>query len=155
VKSRYLDVDDDRLHRELVRDQIGLMVNDVIAETRRRLREVDPVDVEEVRDAGRPLAGFSAEVLAEEAQLKSFLYARMYRSPEVVAVAGRAQALLSGLFAAYRKDPGLLPGEWRRDWISDTEMLRTIGDFVAGMTDRYAITQYELHVGPAELPEGF
>jgi len=155
VESRYPDVPRERLHRELVRDQIGLMVNDVIDETKRRVGMAGPNSVDDIRHADGPLAGFSSGVAEEEAQLKSFLYAHMYRSPEVTAVARRAQVLLEGLFAAYRNDPGLLPSEWQANWTSDTHLIRTIGDFVAGMTDRYAITQYEQHVGPAELPEGF
>jgi len=89
----------------------------------------------------------------DERRLKAFLYERMYRSPPVRAVAEESRKVAGGLFAAYRAEPRLLPQEWQRDWDHPVAMLRTIGDFVAGMTDRYAITQYRQHVGPVELPE--
>jgi dGTPase len=155
VTGRFPDIEPARLEPELVRDQIGAMVNDVIAETRRRLGVARVETIEDVRAAGRALAGFSGEVAAEEQQLKAFLYARMYDAPQVRAVADEAKPLIAGLFEAYRADPSRLPAEWRRDWDHEVTMLRTIGDFIAGMTDRYAIAQYRLHVGEARLPEGF
>jgi dGTPase len=135
VRARYPDVAEARLVPELVREMIGVMVADVLAETQRRIEGVG--SVEAVRDAGRPLAGFSAELEAEERVLKRFLYARMYDAPAVKAVRSEAQAMLAELFRAYRGDPELLPAEW---WPRGGEdPLRTIGDFVAGMTDRFAV----------------
>jgi dGTPase len=131
------------------------MVNDVIDETRHRIADGGIATAEEVRSAGRALAGFSAAMAAEEEQLKAFLYARMYDAPPVRAVAEQARHVVAGLFEAYRDDPARLPAEWRRDWDHEIAMLRTIGDFIAGMTDRYAIAQYRQHVGEVELPEGF
>ena len=66
-----------------------------------------------------------------------------------------AQQMLAGLFAAYRDDPALLPDNWRPNATDEVATLRAIGDFLAGMTDRYAIKRYEELVGPADLPEGF
>jgi dGTPase len=154
VRARYPDLDEARLLPELVRDQIGLMVNDVLTETRARVTAAGVASVDEVRAAGRALAGFSAEMAREEGQLKAFLYARMYEAPPVRAVAVRAGELLSGLFGAYRQDSARLPPEWRPA-AGPGDTLRRIGDFIAGMTDRYAIRQYRELVGPAELPEGF
>jgi dGTPase len=135
VTARYPDIAEARLVPELVRELIGLMVADVLAETKRRAHGID--SVEAVRAAGRALAGFSDALAAEERALKAFLYARMYDAPEVKAVRAEAQALLARLFAAYRADPALLPAEWRpRD---EGDLLRAIGDFVAGMTDRFAV----------------
>ncbi|HEY5721381.1 MAG TPA: deoxyguanosinetriphosphate triphosphohydrolase [Allosphingosinicella sp.] len=155
VRARYPDIPSARLVPELVRDQIGLMVNDVIAETGRRLAEAGVETTEEVRQAGRQLAGFAAPLAAREKELKTFLYARMYEAPRVRAMAGRAGAMLGELFAAYREDPNRLPPEWRLDDRDETRLIRRIGDFIAGMTDRYAIGQYRQHVGPVDLPEGF
>jgi len=153
VRKRYPDVEPDRLVAELVRDQIGCMVNDVIEETRRRVASAGVETVDDIRAAGRQLAGFSPTMAEDERRLKAFLYERMYRSPPVRAVAEESRKVAGGLFAAYRAEPRLLPQEWQRDWDHPVAMLRTIGDFVAGMTDRYAITQYRQHVGPVELPE--
>ena len=136
VTARYPDVEEARLVPELVREMIGVMVADVLAETRARTAGFG--SVEAVRAAGRPLAGFSEELAAEERALKRFLYARMYDAPVVKAVRSEAQALLARLFDAYRAEPSLLPADWRPSG-SGADLLRSIGDFVAGMTDRFAV----------------
>jgi dGTPase len=155
VRNRFPDVEEARLVPELVRDQIGLMVNDVLEETARRVAEARVTAVEDVRHAGRALAGFSEALAMEEWTLKQFLHARMYSAPPVLAVRDEAQRVLAGLFAAYRDDPRLLPAGWLGDGSGETATLRSIGDFIAGMTDRYAIARHRELVGPVELPEGF
>ena len=155
VRRLYSDVDEARLHPELIRDQIGRMVNDVLGETQRRVAECGARSADDVRAAGRPLAGFSSEMAEHERQLKTFLYARMYRSPPILAIQNEAKKVLAGLFAAYRADPSLLPPEWRLADADEVTLLRRIGDFVAGMTDRYAIARHKELVGPVELPEAF
>ena len=155
VRARYPEVEPGRLAAELVRDQIGAMVNDVLAETRRRIAEKGVASVEDVRAAGRPLAGFSDAMAAQERQLKAFLHERMYEAAPVKAVRAEAQRVLAGLFAAYEGDPDLLPPEWRPASGERIAVLRAVGDFVAGMTDRYAVRSFEALVGPARLPEGF
>lgn len=156
VKARYPHVrDEGRLSSELVRDQIGLMVNDLLDETRRRLTASGVQSSEDVRAAGAPLAAFSEEMGRRERQLKKFLYARMYDAPPVREVRRKAQEVLAGLFDAYAANPGLMGAEWRVEEDDNILKLRGVGDFVAGMTDRYAISQYRQHVGPVELPEGF
>ncbi len=155
VRARYPDLDEARLLPELIRDQIGLMVSDVLEETRRRLAAAGVESSEDVRHAGKSLAGFSREMAAEERELKAFLYARMYRSEPIRAIQAGAKKLLAGLFEAYARNPELLPEDWQDHGGDRTAMLRRIGDFIAGMTDRYAITQHRQHVGPVTLPEGF
>ncbi|MET1111463.1 MAG: deoxyguanosinetriphosphate triphosphohydrolase [Allosphingosinicella sp.] len=155
VRARFPDVEEARLAPELIRDQIGLMVGDVLAETGRRVAEAGVETVGDVRSAGRALAGFSPALAKEEAVLKRFLYARMYNAPPVMAVRDQAQAVVARLFAAYRDDPGRLPSEWLPAATDETALLRAIGDFIAGMTDRYAVRQHRELVGPVELPEGF
>jgi dGTPase len=155
VRTRYPDVEEGRLVPELVRDQIGLMVGDVLAETAARVAEAGVETQDEVRDAGRALAGFSAPLAAAERALKRFLHARMYNAPPVTAVRDEAQRVLAGLFAAYRDDPGRLPPGWLGGDAGERATLRAIGDFIAGMTDRYAIARHRELVGPVELPEGF
>jgi dGTPase len=155
VVRRYPDVAEARLVPEMVRDQIGLMVNDVLAETVARVAAAGARSAEDVRAAGRALAGFSAALAEDEGALKSFLYARMYNAPAVVVVRAEAQRVLAGLADAYAADPGLLPAEWRPGDGGRTATLRAVGDFIAGMTDRYAIRRYRELVGPVELPEAF
>ncbi|HEX8623670.1 MAG TPA: deoxyguanosinetriphosphate triphosphohydrolase [Allosphingosinicella sp.] len=155
VRARFPDVEEARLVPELVRDQIGLMVGDVLEETGRRLEGAGVESIDDVRGAGRPLAGFSAAMADEEAVLKRFLHARMYNAPPVTAVRDQAQRVVANLFAAYRDDPGRLPSEWLPAGSDEVSILRAIGDFIAGMTDRYAVRQHRELVGPVELPEGF
>jgi dGTPase len=153
VRARHPGMKEARLVPELVRDLIGRMVNDVLGETRRRIALSGVDSVEAVRAAGRPLAGFSDEMAADERALKSFLHARMYEAPSVKAVRAEAQRMLAALFEAYRADPHRLPPEWRP--ADAAGAARAIGDFIAGMTDRYAIRQYRDLIGPVALPEGF
>jgi dGTPase len=155
VRDRFPGVGEERLIPELIRDLIGLMVNDVLEETKHRAAEAGVGSADDVRRAGRSLAGFSAALQEQERALKAFLHACMYDAAPVQAVRGRAQQVLAGLFAAYRDDPRRLPEPWRPATADPTATLRAIGDFIAGMTDRYAIRRYEELVGPAELPEGF
>ena len=155
VRGRYPDVDEARLPPELIRDQIGRMVNDVLEETRRRVAASGVESPDDVRSAGRALAGFSAEMAEHERQLKTFLYARMYRSAPILAIQEEAKKVLANLFAAYRDDPTMLPPEWQLQEADEMTLLRRIGDFVAGMTDRYATARHKELVGPVELPEAF
>ena len=155
VRNRYPEIEQERLLSELVRDQIGVMVNDVLDETRRRVEASGARSPADVRAAGQALAGFSTRMAAEERQLKRFLYARMYEAPRLLAIRTEAQKVVAGLFEAYRADPSLLPPEWRSASADPASTARAIGDFIAGMTDRYAIARYEELVGPLELPEGF
>jgi dGTPase len=149
VRARYPEVDDARLIPELVRDLIGRMVNDVLVETEARSTGVGSID--EVRGAGCQLAGFSPEMAAGERALKRFLYARMYDAEEVKAVRVEAQAILTKLFAAYREDPARLPGPWRPASGDPVTVARRVSDFIAGMTDRYAVRRYEDMFGPSAL----
>jgi dGTPase len=157
VRTRHPDcARPDRLRRELVRDQIGAMVNDVIDETRRRIAEAGIETVADVRGAGRQLAGFSSAMMVEERALKRFMYATLYHSPPQLAVAEAARGLLSRLFATYAAEPALLPDEWRAALPAhEPARTRHIADFIAGMTDRYAIARHRDVVGPVEMPEGF
>jgi dGTPase len=155
VVKRHPSVAADRLIGELVRDQIGMMVNDVLDESRRRIRDSGVASIEDVHAAGGPLIAFSASMTEGERSIKSFLYEHMYRAPGVRDVAERAKSLLAHLFDAYRSAPELLPTEWQEEWPDEVAKLRTIGDFVAGMTDRYAIAQYRHHIGEVTLPEAF
>jgi dGTPase len=131
---------------------IGTMVGDVLAETGRRVREAGVETIEEVRAAGRQLAGFSQALGEQERELKRFLYARLYGLPELKPIRDGAQRVVADLAAAYRADPSLLPLDWRRD--DEVQQLRTLGDFIAGMTDRFAIARHEEIVGPVNLPAG-
>ena len=151
IERRHPGLPDDKKQRALVRDMIGHMVGDVLAETERRAADAGIETVDDVRAAGRPLAGFSESLGADERELKQFLYARLYGLPELQPVREEAERVVAGLAAAYRANPGLLPPNWRRGR-EPVEQLRTIGDFIAGMTDRFAIARHEELIGPVNLP---
>lgn len=156
VRARFPDGDPKRLMRELVRAQIGVMVNDLIAETRRSVAAAGVETVADVRAAGVTLARFSDEMREAERTLKRFMYANLYHHPRQLEAAETAQGIVAGLFDAYSADPALMPEGWG-DCLPDEEpgCSRHIADFIAGMTDRYAITRYREAVGPIDLPEGF
>jgi dGTPase len=154
IDQRHSGLSDEKKLRALVRDQIGSMVGDLIAETRRRVADARVETCAEVRATGQPLAGFSASLADEERTLKCFLYERLYNAPELIPIRVEAQRVVSSLFAAYRDDPSLLPDNWRSEG-DETQRLRTIGDFIAGMTDRFAVARHEELVGPVYLPDRF
>jgi dGTPase len=156
AQERYPDISERRLLSELVRSQIGLMVNDLIAETRRRVRESGVQTVDDVRAAGQALVGFSHAMRAEERELKRFMYRELYHHQRQLEAAQAASTIVSGLFAAYAVDPQTLPEGWRETLPEDEpDRSRHIADFIAGMTDRYAIARYRELVGSIDLPEGF
>jgi dGTPase len=141
VRARFPDVPRERLVRELVRDQIGLMVNDLIVTTRRNIAEAGLADapVEAVRAAGRVLACFSDEMQAAERALKRFMYANLYHHPDQLAAAERAQIIVNDLFAAYQADPALMGPAWDATChAGEPARSRHIADYIAGMTDRFA-----------------
>ena len=150
IAERHPGITLDKQQRALVRDMIGTMVGDVLEETPRRVAEAGVQTADEVRAAGRSLSGFSDSLAVEERELKRFLYERLYDSPQLQGVRGEAERIVSNLAAAYREEPSLLPQSWQRSSVA-VERLRTIGDFIAGMTDRYAIARHEELVGPVNL----
>ncbi len=156
ARARFPDVAPQRLAGELVRSQIGYMVNDLIEETRARIAASGVGSAADVRAAGHALVAFSGALREEERDLKRFMYANLYHHPHQLAAADAAHGIVSGLFAVYRADPDTMAGEWR-DRMPDGEPARArhVADFIAGMTDRYAIARYRDLVGPIDLPDGF
>ena len=154
IGERHPGISADKRQRALVRDMIGTMVGDVLAETERRVGEARVASPDDVRAAGRSLVGFSSALAEEERALKRFLYAKLYESPQLEEVREEAERIVANLAAAYRSDPSLLPEAWQCG-TSEIEQLRTIGDFIAGMTDRFAIARHDELVGPVQLPDSF
>jgi len=141
VRARYPDVAQARLMRELVREQIGLMVNDLLATTRANLAAMglEQAAVSAIRAAGQAVCAFSDRMREEERALKRFMYANLYHHPLQLATAERAHVIVSDLFAAYRDDIGLLNAGWDADCpAAEPERSRHIADYIAGMTDRFA-----------------
>jgi dGTPase len=151
VEKRFPHSLRDRLMRELVRDQIGLMVNDVLAQTRAAVAGLGSVS--EVRAAGQQLAGFSPAMAEQERVLKDFMYRELYYHPEQTAAAERARAVVARLFAAFAEDSHLMPAEWQERLPGENPArARMIADFIAGMSDRFAMESYARIFG--ERPNG-
>jgi dGTPase len=150
IGERHPGITLEKRQRALVRDMIGVMVENVLAETERRVRDSGAETIDDVRGAARQLAGFSEGVAAEERELKRHLHERLYGSSELELVRKEAQRVVSNLGRAYREDPALLPASWQHEG-DRLNQLRTIGDFIAGMTDRFAIARHEELVGPVNL----
>jgi dGTPase len=146
IDKAYPRLDENRRGAELVRELISYLIGAVFAEAGRRLQAAQPKSADEVRNQGDALIAFSAVVAKQEAEIKSFLKLRMYRHPRVMRVMGEAEQIVFDLFARYQRTPGDLPVEWLRhggNTESETEHARRIGNFIAGMTDRFAITEHQ------------
>lgn len=154
INRKFPGVARERLQRELIRSQIGWMVTAVIAETRGRIAQAGVETARDVREAGVQLAGFSIGVAEAERTLKGFMYEKLYYHPAQKRTAELADALIAGLFAAYAQDPSLMPADWRDALpAGEPQRSRHIADFIAGMTDRYAIRAHAEIFGhaPEEL----
>jgi dGTPase len=151
VEARYHGAERPALLRELVRGQIGVMVNDALETTRANLAGID--SAEDVRAAPAALAAFSPAMAEQERALKRFMYANLYHHERQKRTAERARGVILRLFAAYHQDPGLLPEPWRLALPQrEPGRSRHIADFVAGMTDHYAIERYREIFG--KVPKG-
>lgn len=141
VESRYPDAPRDRQVAELIRSQIGFMVNDLLAETKRRLEGIGSVD--EIRAAAGPMVAFSNELTLQERGFKRFMYEKLYYHPEQLETSRRAKAVIAELFSAYSQEPVLMDEEWI-DGLPrhEPERSRHIADYIAGMTDRFAIARH-------------
>src|SRR5262247_3405718 len=131
-----------RVH-ELVRRIITRMIEDVIAECGRRVAMLKPRSAADVREAPRPIVGFSPAMDRADRDIKGFLYPRMYRHERVMRVMADAEGVVRDLFGHYRATPADLPEEWREGiGTSDADSARRIADYIAGMTDRYALIEH-------------
>lgn len=133
-----------RLTYEVTRRMITLLIQDVVQESRARLADLGPGSPDDIRAAGDATVAFSAVMMADLKELKAFLMQRVYRSSRVMDVMEEAQAVIGRLFERYLSDPSALPEAWRaaQQGLSERARARVIADFVAGMTDRYAIDQH-------------
>jgi dGTPase len=144
IRAAYGTIDASHVVHELIRRLIGLLIDDVVAETGRRLMALSPSSADDVRRASSPLAGFSTAIGQADHAIKSFLKTRMYRHARVMRVMDQAAGVVRDLFGRYSAHPDDLPAEWREGLLGADERLRArrIADFIAGMTDRYALAEH-------------
>jgi dGTPase len=144
IRTHHPGLDNTRAVHELGRALITTMIEDVIAETATRLRALAPDSADAVRHAEVPVGAFSAAMAAADAGVKAFLLPRMYRHARVARIMAEAEGVVADLFAHYAANTGDLPAEWAQglDAGDEAARLRRTADFIAGMTDRYALIEH-------------
>ena len=144
IRQRYPALEAVRVAHEVVRRLITSMIEDVAAESGRRLIALSPASAEDVRLAQQPVIAFSDPMAQAERGIKNFLYPRMYRHARVMDVMNDAQDVVRDLYRHYFQNPGDMPAEWQSGLRpqDETARARRVGDFIAGMTDRFALEEH-------------
>jgi dGTPase len=148
VTRKYPGLADRRLVHEVLRRMINYVVVDLIRTTQSKLDEVEPASIDDVRARAKPLVGLSDEVREEHLELKKFLNEHVYRHYKVLRMTSKSRRIVTELFRAFMSDVNLMPTEHRdaahraTQAHGDTGRARTVADYIAGMTDRYAILEY-------------
>ena len=145
VHALYPELEDRRLIYEIIRRMIGTVVTDLIEETRRRLEKERPKSIDDVRNAGEPLVSMSDRVYEQHVSLKRFLNEHLYRHEQKLEMTRKVQIMVRDLFAAYSEDVQRMPPEFA-DAAASLDVhgrARVVADYIAGMTDRYAIAAHE------------
>ena len=145
VRALYPELEDRRLIYEIIRRMIGTVVTDLIEETRRRLEKEGPESIDDVRNAGKPLVSMSDRVYEQHVSLKRFLNEHLYRHEQKLEMTRKVQIMVRDLFTAYSEDVQRMPPEFAAAAASLDEhgRARVVADYIAGMTDRYAIAAHE------------
>ncbi|MEB8386218.1 deoxyguanosinetriphosphate triphosphohydrolase [Rhodobacteraceae bacterium KMM 6894] len=150
VDARYPGLEPYRRRHEALRRVFGVMVGDVIETSRVILDDCDPADSQAVRDLGRPVIRFSDALWSDLRQIRAFLFTRMYRSPPVMVMRAEVTQVVEDLFPFYLDQPAHLPQRWQSDVAAagtKAALARLVCDYIAGMTDRFALTQHARHLG--------
>jgi dGTPase len=144
VTKKYPGIGHARLIHEAVRRVINAMVEDVLAETRRRLAEAAPKSVADIRGLGRPVVAFSPHMTATDRTVKAFLYKRMYEHWKLNRSHSKARRVVTDLFGLLFAEPNCLPPPWREraEQAGTQARARLVADYIAGMTDRFALDEH-------------
>jgi dGTPase len=144
TRADWPDLSERMLRLEAVRRMIGVMIDDVLAETERRIAEDGIASTDDVRAARRTLVQFSDAMMADLGQLRRFLFERMYRHYRVNRTRSQARRILADMFHLFMAEPEVLPTEWGARAATDDphRRARAVCDYIAGMTDRYAIEEH-------------
>lgn len=149
VHARYPDLDDRRLLYEIIRRMIDKVVTDLIDQTRRNIERAAPTSIDDVRSAGTALVSMSNDVYAQHLGLKKFLNTHLYRHEQKLEMTARVQAVLRDLFATFMADVGTMPAQFSvaAEAQNEAGRARVVADYIAGMTDRYALATHERIAG--------
>ena len=150
VDAKYPGLNYYRRRHEALRRFFGVLVEDVIVLARRTLADLNPASVHDIRHAGRMVIQFTPEVWADLKVIRQFLFERMYRAPAVVEMRKEVTAMVNALFPFFLENPSELPKQWRKDVemaADHTALARIVADYIAGMTDRFAIQEHGRLIG--------
>ena len=149
VDKLHPGIDERRRQHEALRRFFGLLVEDVIAVSRANLEAIAPQTASDIRHAGRMVVQFSPAMWRDLREVRSFLFAHMYRAPKVVAKRAEVTEVVTDLFPVFMNDPSLLPTEWEAEvaQADELELARLVADYIAGMTDRFALQAHARLVG--------
>ena len=149
VRELYPELEDRRLIYEIIRRMIVTVVTDLIEQTQRNIERLAPTSIDDVRNAGEPLVSMSAPVYEQHVALKRFLNRHLYRHEQKIAMTEKVQIIIEELFAVYMKDVQLMPPEFgdAAAGLDKSGRARIVADYIAGMTDRYAIAAHESIAG--------
>jgi dGTPase len=150
VGLRDAELDDLARHR-IIRRLIGLEVTDLVTTTSQKLRESGVGSVDGLQRLPYNVIGYSEDMVRRNRQLKDFLYSKLYRHHRVIRMAVKAESIITKLFTAYEHEPAMLP-EHVQSWIEPRGLERTICDYIAGMTDRFAVQEHDKLFDPSTLP---
>ncbi len=144
VKAEYPFLDSRRIVAEAVRRLIGLWINDLVAETQRRIKKHKPKSAQDIRELDEPIVAFSKELDDKQRVLRAFLYERMYKHYRVNRMRSKARRILRDMFQLFHAEPNTLPPPLRQDaeQCSGERRARIVCDYIAGMTDNFAIEEH-------------
>ena len=145
VRELHGKLDTSREQHEVTRRIIGQMINDVIINSQHNLKRLQPTSVSDIRNAGKMTIGFSVEMKNHDKTLKNFLMKNMYRHYKVNRMSSKARRVVNKLFTLYLNEPDCLPTDWRQaiEGKEEIERARLVADFIAGMTDRFALLEHK------------
>ena len=156
ARQRIPSAPHDRLMQEIVRQVLGFMINDVLDNTRANLRALQPKSATAIRRAPQPVVTFSFPMFENIKVLREFLNARMYRHSKVNRICAKARRIVKDLFAFFLADPSCLPNTWYEAFCGrmkkdESVKARLIADYIAGMTDRYAVQEHRKLFSPETM----
>ena len=145
VQEKYPNIDERRMIHETLRQMISLVIHDLISNTEAAIKELNPKSIDDIRGQSYKLAKFSDNINFEHLELKRFLNTNLYKHPKVMEMTNRAEIMIQGLFDKYMMDNDALPDDFNEILKGKTEMIRArkIADYIAGMTDRFAIAEFK------------
>lgn len=146
VEKNWPDLSNKRKNHEVIRRMINTLVSDLIETSQANIQSLNPSTIHDIRKAGKPLVGFSESVAAQNTELKRFLNKHLYQHPKVVKMSEEAKQVIRHLFDGFMNATELLPDEVQKNLGQQTEeqgKARVIADYIAGMTDRFALSEVD------------